>query len=149
MLIVLVILCILATIVSYISYERDYNGCCLTSAIGAILIGIVALLVSWSCIESGFDMLVIDDKIKLYQEENKNIEEEITTIVNNYQGFEKDVIKNVGDMETFFIKIPELKSNELTNKQMDVYINNNAKIKELKERKIDTKIIKWLLYFGG
>ena len=78
MLIVLVILCILATIVSYISYERDYNGFCLTSAIGAILIGIVALLVSWSCIESGFDMLVIDDKIKLYQEENKNIEEEIT-----------------------------------------------------------------------
>ena len=52
-------------------------------------------------------------------------------------------------METFFIKIPELKSNELTNKQMDVYINNNAKIKELKERKIDTKTIKWLLYFGG
>ncbi len=149
MLIVLIILCMLAIIVSFVSYCNDSDVCCTVSICGAIIIGIIAFLVIISCVGAGFDMFVIDDKIELYQEENKNIENEITTIVNNYQGFEKDIIQNVGDMETFFIKIPELKSNELTKQQMNLYIQNNAKIKELKERKIDDKTIKWLLYFGS
>ena len=102
-------------------------------------------------------MFTIDDKIKLYQEENKNIETEITKIVNNYQGYEKEIIEtldstkatiNVADMEVLLIKIPELKTSELVKKQMDLYIKNNDKIKELKESKIDDKTVKWLLYFG-
>ena len=33
-------------------------------------------------------------------------------------------------------------------KQMDIYTENNNKIKELKEQKLDYQIAKWWLYFG-
>ena len=148
MLIVVVILCILAVVLAlYFDFE-EHEGIVATSATGSIILGIIGVSIIIDAIICGFDMFTIDDKIKLYQEENKNIETEITTIVNNYQGYEKEIISNIADMEVLLIKIPELKSSELVNKQMDLYIKNNDKIKELKERKIDDKKVKWLLYFG-
>ena len=45
-------------------------------------------------------------------------------------------------------KVIEGKSSELVTKQMNVYIENNNKIKQLKEQNIDMKLGKWLLYFG-
>ena len=43
---------------------------------------------------------------------------------------------------------PELKSDSLVQKQIEVYLANNAKIKELKEDEIDLSKAKWKLYFG-
>ena len=43
---------------------------------------------------------------------------------------------------------PELKSNEMVNKQIDIYQENNNKIKDLKEERINNEIAKWWLYFG-
>ena len=148
MLIVVVILCILVAVLGLRIDMGEHEG--IFTALAAVLailatigIGIIAY-----AIFCGFDMFTIDDKIKLYQEENKNIEAEITKIVNNYQGYEKEIIENVADMEVLLIKIPELKTSELVKKQMDLYIKNNDKIKELKESKINDKTVKWLLYFG-
>ena len=42
-------------------------------------------------------------------------------------------------METIVIKIPELKSSKLVKIQIQLYVDNN-KIKELKEKKINTKV---------
>ncbi len=148
MLIVLVVLCILAIGVAVITWAKDTVITFLISISCAIISCIISLIVILICIFGWWDMVTIDDKIKLCQEENKNIEVEITTIVNNFQGYEKEIIENVADIEVLLIKIPELKSSELVNKQIDLYIKNNDKIKELKERKIDTKAVKWLLYFG-
>ena len=44
---------------------------------------------------------------------------------------------------------PELKSDKLVEEQISVYEENNKKIRELKEDKIDLKVKKWWLYFGG
>ena len=91
---------------------------------------------------------IIDKKISMYQIENKNIEEQVTEVVNEYKDYEQGTIKNVGQMSSILVKVPELKSNELVNKQIQVYMDNNNKIKKLKEEKIDIKISEWWLYFG-
>jgi hypothetical protein len=44
---------------------------------------------------------------------------------------------------------PELKADELVKKQIEVYVANNEKIKELKEKKIMGNVYRWWLYFGG
>ena len=44
---------------------------------------------------------------------------------------------------------PELKADTLVTKQIEVYIDNNKKIKNLKEKKINLSVKKWWLYFGG
>ena len=87
----------------YFDFEK-HEGIVTTSAAGAAILGTIGVFIIIDAIICGFDMFTIDDKIKLYQEENKNIETEITTIVNNYQGYEKEI----------------LKSSELVNKQMDL-----------------------------
>ena len=148
MLIVVVILCILAVIVCCIADRKCWEFTEFISFTGAVIFGIIALIIVISMGINAYDMFVIDDKIKLYEEENKNIESEITTIVNNYQGYEKDIISSLADMETIVIKIPELKSSELVKTQIQLYVDNNNKIKELKEKKVDAKVYKWLLYFG-
>ena len=43
---------------------------------------------------------------------------------------------------------PDLKADELVKSQINVYIENNNKIKELKEEKINIPTAKWWLYFG-
>lgn len=91
---------------------------------------------------------IIDKKISMYQIENRNIEEQVTEVVNEYKDYEQETIKNVGQMSSILIKVPELKSNELVSKQIQVYMDNNNKIKKLKEEKIDIKISEWWLYFG-
>ncbi len=121
-------------------------------AIGGIVVGCIAeCVVLFFIILLCFDVSkakVIDKKIKMFQEENKVIEEQVTTVVNTYKDYEKEVISNTGQMATILIKFPELKSNELVKKQIDVYLNNNDKIKSLKEEKIDYQVSKWWLYFG-
>lgn len=147
MLIVTIVLTILAVLIA-IFMEYDHEILAFFSGCGAMLFGILDLvLIIWilTIYSEGF---AIKDKIKMYQEENKVIEEQITTIVNNFQGYEKEIISNVADMEVYFIKIPELKSSELATKQMNVHIENNNKIKALKEEQINMKLGKWLLYFG-
>ena len=51
-------------------------------------------------------------------------------------------------MATVLVRFPELKSNELVKKQMDVYVCNNDKIKKLKEEKLEYSVARWWLYFG-
>lgn len=98
----------------------------------------------------GTSSVVIDEKIAMYQEENKNIEESIDTKVQIYMKFEAETYaslkdKNPIDLVTLF---PELQSDELVKEQIEVRKKNNNKIKKLRENKIDLSKIKWKLYFG-
>lgn len=120
--------------------------------LGAILGCVCEFIVVITIITCCYDVSqskVIDRKINMYQEENANIEKEITNIVNSYKDYEKEIISNISDMEVLFIKIPELKSSELVKTQMNTYMENNKKIKELKEEKINYNVSKWWIYFGG
>lgn len=100
------------------------------------IIAIITLAVGYSGI------ININDKISLYETENSNIEQQISIIIENYKGWESDSCARFkNENPTVIISLfPELKSNELVGKQMEVYITNNQKIKELKERKLDYKV---------
>lgn len=94
---------------------------------------------------------VIDNKINMYQEENSNIEIKVKETVRAYMNYEESTYKELvetADLTTLIIKYPELNSNELVKREIDLFIANNDKIKKLKEDKINLSVEKWWLYFG-
>ncbi len=99
---------------------------------------------------------ISDKKIEMYEEENNNIQNSISQIVESYKNYEQNTysesLKNIDTNNTDIIVLtqlyPELKSNEMVNKQIDIYQENNNKIKDLKEERINNEIAKWWLYFG-
>ncbi len=109
------------------------------------LIATIALCVSAS------NLKVIDDKIAMYQEENAKIEGQIAETVKQYQQYETDIFTEVAtDSSIALVALyPELKADTLVQSQIDVYIENNEKIKSLREDKISGSVVKWWLYFGG
>lgn len=94
---------------------------------------------------------VIDSKIAMYQEENAYIEQDIDKIVKEYLEHEHDTFSDLKTEEssiTLVTLFPELKSDTLVQQQLEIYVANNAKIKSLKEEKINLAKIRWILYFG-
>ena len=95
--------------------------------------------------------ITIDNKILMYQEENANIERDIDKIVKQYLEHENTTFTNLKTEESLITLVtlfPELKSDTLVQQQIEIYTNNNAQIKMLKEQKINIITKKWLLYFG-
>lgn len=92
----------------------------------------------------------IDNKIAMYEEENASIEESIDVTVRSYMDFEASTYGELKDKDAINLVslFPELKSDTLVQKQIEVYVANNDKIKKLKEKKIDLSKSKWKLYFG-
>ena len=68
----------------------------------------------------------------MYSEENIKIEEQIQDIVSEYKDYESSTLeKFANESPTVLISLfPELKTNDLVNKQMDVYLANNNELKE-------------------
>lgn len=138
----------------------DYYDHIVINSIGAtgIIIGCVAELFVVIAIIFQFlgisQLKIADTKIAMYEEENTKIEQDIATIVKDYMNYEKDTYKIASeqiDSSSLLVLTelyPDLKSNELVKKQIDVYTENNNKIKQLKEEKINNQICKWWLYFG-
>lgn len=156
MILVILGISILLVILGIILIRKDCSN--VQWGIGFILVFIFSLGVLISivcgciCIYDASQSMVIDERIAMYQEENKSIETSINAIVENYQDYEKDVFANVKNESIIVIATqiyPELKSNELVKKQLDIYVANNKKIKQLKTQQLDYKVSKWWLYFGG
>lgn len=95
------------------------------------------------------DTFNVDKKIEIYQEENKKIEEDVAIVVSNYLNHESSTFKEIFDNPTALAVVcPELKSNEIVSKQIDLYIKNNKKIKDLRLLKASKDTYEFLLYFG-
>lgn len=94
---------------------------------------------------------IMDEKITMYQEENNKIEKQLDTLVSNYMNYESNSYEKFKSESsvTLVSMYPELKSDKLVEEQISVYEENNKKIRELKEDKINLKVKKWWLYFGG
>ncbi len=93
----------------------------------------------------------IDQQIELYETENSQIEERISSIVSNYMEYEQTTfsqIKNQDSMELVTL-FPELKSDSLVQEQINLYTANKTKILDLKSAKIDISRYRWILYFGS
>ena len=89
--------------------------------------------------------------LEMYQAENESIEAQISECVKQYQQYETEIFTEVAPESsiTLVSLYPELKADALVSKQIEVYVDNNEKIKELKMSKINGDITRWWLYFGG
>lgn len=92
----------------------------------------------------------LDERIAMYQEENQIIELQIADVVKQYQEYETGIFTEVApDKSIALVALyPELKSDSLVQKQIEVYVDNNTKIKELKEALITARLTRWWAYFG-
>lgn len=115
--------------------------------VGSIIsfIALIVLLVTVSRLKT------IDLKIDMYQAENTQIENQITECIKEYQKYETEIFTEVApDSAITLVSLyPELKADELVKKQIEIYIANNQKIKELKEEKIMGDVYRWWTYFGS
>lgn len=92
----------------------------------------------------------VDEKTEMYQEENAAIEEQIGAPVQNYMEYESDIFEEFKEEDSiiYVSMYPELKSDTPVQSQIFLYMENNQKLRELKEQKIDAERYRWLLYFG-
>lgn len=146
------ILCFVLAIICIVVYARlskKYD----VEWINAFTIIFIALAVLFCFlgIPGTIDSRYTDQKIQMYQEENEKIEEDVNVIITQYMEHENETF-DMSKIESSTVLIqmyPELKSNELVSKQIDIYNKNNKKIKKLKLEKIKNQKAKFYLYFGG
>lgn len=145
-----IVLMILALVGCFL-WDWDYLYVPVGGTAACVLIACIIALV-WVGV-SVSELSILDDKIAMYQEENEKIESQIAEVVIQYQKYENDIFtdvaKNNQDAMFLVTLYPELKADTLVAKQIEIYTNNNQKIKELKEQKLYGKVYKWWLYFGG
>ena len=117
--------------------------------IGGILsvASFIALIVCGTILSS---YSVVDEKIALYTEENELIYNDVKLTVGEYMEWETDTYEKFAQTDITFVvnMYPELKSNELVMKQIDIYLANKNEIKMLKSQLIDREIFAFWVYFG-
>lgn len=151
MTILILVLAIILTIVGVIVCEKiDEDLGFLIAGFSGIVA--VVMIIAVTCLGISVKQLsVIDDKIAMYQEENTKIEEQVATAVQGFMDHESKVFEDATAESaiTLVSLYPELKSDTLVQSQIEIYVENNEKIKELKEKKINGDVYRWWLYFGG
>ena len=92
----------------------------------------------------------VDKKITIYEDENTKIDQQIADAVTQYQEYEAGIFTEVSPESamTLVSLYPELKLDTLVQSQIEVYVDNNEQIKELKSMAINASILRWWLYFG-
>lgn len=156
LLFVLFLAILVFSIVQFLKKLNEYNcdeGPAGFYCVMIIIFGcLTAVFFSWtfSLINTVATASTIERKITMYQEENASIEESIDTIVKGYMDFETNTYSQLKAKDSISLVslVPELKADTLVQKQIEVYLSNNAKIKELKEEQINLSKAKWKLYFG-
>ncbi len=153
----MIIVILLVSIVLLIAGMLVYQNSCDYETLGAVIggvggfCGIVSLIALAALAVSVSALTVTDDKIEMYQEENAKIEFQIAECIEQYQQYETEIFTKVDPESaiTLVALYPELKADTLVSKQIDVYIENNGIIKELKAEKINGDVYRWWLYFGS
>lgn len=114
------------------------------------LIGFIALIGIFVNIGYLVHGRTLDDKIAMYESENAAIEQSVDVLVKDYYKHESDTYSSLKPENAvlFASAYPELQSNELATKQLEIYVDNNNKIKELKEDQINLSKNRFWLYFG-
>lgn len=144
----IVLLIIISIIGVVISCAIDEDGIIVSFFLMCFVVSFVVGIFLGIAVSNG---RTIDEKILMYQEENTKIEKQIDTLVSNYMNYESNTYEKFKSESsiTLVSMYPELKSDKLVEEQISVYEENNKKIRELKEDKINLKVKRWWLYFGG
>lgn len=144
------ILMVVCGTILYSKLEPDKDGIGIAFQIIGVIVIISSIIAFVSLLKCVLDRVGIDKKISLYEEENTKIEQQIVDVAKQYQEYESGVFKDVtseGAM-TLVTLYPELKSDTLVQSQIEVYVENNKAIKELKSMAVDASFYRWWLYFG-
>lgn len=94
---------------------------------------------------------VIPAQIVMYEEENALIEEKVSNTVTKYMEYEKAIVIEVSPDDDAFSLVslyPELSSDTLVSNEIELYVKNNEKIKELKSEALNISNYKFWIYFG-
>ena len=110
-------------------------------------VALIGILVNIGILLNG---RTFDDKIAMYEQENAAIEQSVDVFVKDYYRHESDTYSSLTPENAvlFASAYPGLQSNELATKQLEIYVENNNKIKELKEDQINLSRNRFWLYFG-
>lgn len=122
-------------------YRADLDE--IFQALGAVVLAISIVVGLILCAFYTASGSIIDKKIAMYEEENVKIENSIDIIVKEYQEYEVGMY----DTMTAAMLFPELSSNTLVQKQIEIYVNNNQQIKALKADRLNHDLYGWWLYF--
>lgn len=153
MLVLILIVLLITWIISMIVYKKvshyrdDVAETIWTLSSAGLVIFLIPFIVLVIIVSNG---PTIDSKIELYQTQNTEIESKIQTTVASYLTHERQTYKDLKPDNAIAVvsAYPELHSNELVKKQIEVYEDNNKKIVDLKEAKLNQSVYKWWLYFG-
>ena len=132
-------------------YHKDYEWIYyLLNAIGGIVLGVSLIATIVVGIEYSSHM-TIDEKIEIYKQENANIENQMSIVVSEYMGFETETLEKFkNESSTTLVSLyPELKSNTLVTKQLELYVKNNKMIKSLECERLKYRVYAWWLFFGS
>lgn len=143
MIIVLILLSVVGFIVCEVTDNYEFDWIFVVG--GGLKIIVLAVLIGFIV-----NNRLIDDKIALYEEENQVIESQVETVVFNYMEYEQNTFTKCSSESaiTLIDLYPELKTDTLVSKQIDVYVENNKEIRNLKTEKINISAYKWWAYFG-
>ena len=144
----LIVLIVISIILIILMCAEIIDSDLIIIPVGALGIKILVLSVlCWNLVECR----VIDKKIELYNNQNKEIEEKVEIVVKEYMQHENNTFKGLKTDESYITLVtlyPELKADKLIQQEIDLYEENNNKIIDLKEKKMNATIYKWWLYFG-
>lgn len=153
MLLLIFTVIIIASILYYRHEKHKNNSSSDLDMLGVVLIlvNFIPLAVLGFLLSNLYEDQGVDQKIKMYETQNQQLERKIDVTVKSYMNHEKDTYKEfkAGDGMALITTYPELRSNELVKEQMNTYQSNNRKIAKLKEKEIDCNVTKWWVYFGG
>lgn len=153
MLLLIFTVIIIASILYYRHEKHKNNSSSDLDVLGValILVNFIPLAVLGLLLSNLYEDQGVDQKIKMYETQNQQLERKIDVTVKSYMNHEKDTYKEfkAGDGMALITTYPELRSNELVKEQMNTYQSNNRKIAKLKEKEIDCNVTKWWVYFGG
>ena len=150
--ITLILLIVVAICIALTSYEikTDWTG---SDGIGELvfisgLAGFILLMAVLVCTYDYYETTTLaDQKIKLYTEQNKDIENKVAIVVDKYLEHEKDTYATLKPKTkiTLASTYPELQSNKLVQQQIQLYNENNKKITNCKLQKIKSQFYRKLI----
>ena len=139
------IIFVILTVKAVKDYEEELA---IFTGVGAVIAGIALIIVAGCLVDVTYRT---DEMIQIYTEENAEVEKKLENAVQSYMQYEKDIMINVSpDTDTISLisLYPDLKSDRLVESEIETYISNNDKIKELRAGKTMKSTYKFLLFFG-
>ena len=148
-LIFLVVIAICIVLISY-AVKTDCIGSDVIDSLIFLsgLVGFILLIAVLACTYDYYKISTISDqKIKLYTEQNKDIENKVAIVVDKYLTHEKDTYAELKPKTkiTLASTYPELQSNKLVQQQIQLYNENNKNITNCKLQKIKAQFYRKLI----